>query len=73
MTARAQGRPWDMGKNFSYSAPVGTVHQVEDVDLDSAELSLTVNGVSAEDSTYDYRFPACNPDMEPRQRHPPYL
>lgn len=30
-----------MGKNFSYSAPVGTVHQAEDVDLDSAELSLT--------------------------------
>lgn len=50
MTARAQGRPWDMGKNFSYSAPVGTVHQAEDVDLDSAELSLTVNGVSKQHS-----------------------
>lgn len=39
------GRPWEIGKAFEHSAPIGPVHRVEDVGhLDAGEITLTVNG-----------------------------
>lgn len=43
--AKKQGRPWDLGKAFDYSAPIGPLHRVQDTGLiTAANLSLTVNG-----------------------------
>lgn len=43
--ARDKGRPWDMGKNFAQSAPIGAIHPAEDVGhLTHGALRLTVNG-----------------------------
>lgn len=39
------GRPWEIGKAFERSAPVGIVHTVADVGhLDQGRVELTVNG-----------------------------
>ncbi len=43
--AKKMGRPWEIGKSFERSAPVGPLHPVSDVGhLSSGEISLTVNG-----------------------------
>ena len=43
--AKKAGRPWEIGKSFERSAPVGPLHPVSDVGhLSSGEISLTVNG-----------------------------
>jgi 2-keto-4-pentenoate hydratase/2-oxohepta-3-ene-1,7-dioic acid hydratase in catechol pathway len=43
--AKAKGLPWDTGKAFDHSAPIGEIARVEDVgELGSRTLSLTVNG-----------------------------
>ncbi|MES2031986.1 MAG: fumarylacetoacetate hydrolase family protein [Pseudomonadota bacterium] len=45
LKARGEGRPWDTGKNFEQSAPLGTFHRVSDVGhLDRGSIRLTVNG-----------------------------
>lgn len=45
LQARAQGRPWDMGKNFSGAAPVGAIHPSTTTGhLTRGTLRLTVNG-----------------------------
>jgi len=45
LEARDKGRPWEFGKSFAHSAPVGAVHRAQDVGhLASAALTLTVNG-----------------------------
>jgi fumarylpyruvate hydrolase len=45
LEAREQGRPWDTGKNFEQSAPLGTIHLVDEVGhLESGTIELTVNG-----------------------------
>ncbi len=45
LAAREQGRPWDMGKAFDRSAPVGPIHPVSTVGhLSTGEIKLTVNG-----------------------------
>jgi fumarylpyruvate hydrolase len=42
---REQGRPWEIGKAFDYSAPIGMLHpKSETGEMNSAEISLTVNG-----------------------------
>jgi fumarylpyruvate hydrolase len=42
---REQGRPWEIGKAFDYSAPIGLLHPKSDTgEMNSAEISLTVNG-----------------------------
>lgn len=42
---REQGRPWEIGKAFDYSAPIGVLHpKSETGEMNSAEISLTVNG-----------------------------
>lgn len=44
------GRPWEIGKAFEASAPVGPVHPVSEVGfLDDGRISLTVNGELRQD------------------------
>lgn len=46
LAARDRGRPWDVGKNFEQSAPVGAVHRRSDVgSIERGVLELRVNGV----------------------------
>lgn len=43
--AKAAGRPWDVAKGFDNSAPVSSIHPVDQVGvLGHAEISLAVNG-----------------------------
>ena len=42
---REQGRPWEIGKAFDFSAPVGLLHPKAQVgELGDAQISLQVNG-----------------------------
>jgi fumarylpyruvate hydrolase len=43
--AKKQGRPWEIGKAFERSGPVGPLHSVEKVGhLDHGRIELKVNG-----------------------------
>ena len=43
--ARDKGRPWEFGKSFSHSAPIGPVYRVADIGHPAeATISVTVNG-----------------------------
>ncbi len=43
--AKKQGRPWDVGKGFDHSAPIGPIHPVAQVgDVGKAAIALSVNG-----------------------------
>ncbi len=43
--AKKMGRPWEIGKSFERSAPVGPLHQVSEVGHpETGEITLTVNG-----------------------------
>jgi fumarylpyruvate hydrolase len=45
LDARDKGRPWEFGKSFAQSAPIGPVHPATRVGhLSAAGISLTVNG-----------------------------
>ncbi|MFM2371563.1 MAG: hypothetical protein RIS85_1285 [Pseudomonadota bacterium] len=45
LEARAKGRPWDTGKNFEESSPLGLVHPIAETgDMASGSIRLTVNG-----------------------------
>lgn len=45
MKMREMGRPWELGKAFDYSAPIGTLHKSEQVsDIANANIWLKVNG-----------------------------
>jgi len=45
LEARDKGRPWEFGKSFALSAPVGTLHRAQDIGHPaSAAISVTVNG-----------------------------
>lgn len=45
LEARDKGRPWEFGKSFAQSAPIGPIHTVAQVGhLSAANISLTVNG-----------------------------
>jgi fumarylpyruvate hydrolase len=45
LEARDKGRPWEFGKSFALSAPIGTLHRAQDVGhLSTAAITLTVNG-----------------------------
>ncbi len=50
--AKKQGRPWDIGKSFDFSAPIGPIKRAADcrVDADTA-ISLEVNGTMRQQST----------------------
>jgi fumarylpyruvate hydrolase len=48
--AKKLGRPWDMGKGFDKSAPIGAMVAAGGVDPARASISLTVNGVTRQSS-----------------------
>lgn len=42
---KKQGRPWEVGKAFDHSAPIGPIYPVADVQgIENAAISLEVNG-----------------------------
>jgi fumarylpyruvate hydrolase len=48
--ARDKGRPWDYGKNFAYSAPIGSIRPVaRGGHVSSGAIRLTVNGQIKQD------------------------
>ena len=52
--AKAKGLPWDTGKAFDHSAPVGDIVVADAVgDLGARTLSLTVNGSVRQQATLD--------------------
>ena len=51
LVARDKGRPWEFGKSFSLSAPVGKIHRSADIGHPSAgAIELLVNGQSRQSS-----------------------
>ena len=49
--AKKQGRPWEVGKAFDQSAPVGPLHSREQLGtLESGAISLSVNGETKQSS-----------------------
>lgn len=49
--ARDKGRPWDAGKNFEQSSPLGMIHPVAEVGhLSTGSIRLTVNGQTRQDA-----------------------
>ncbi|MFJ4290825.1 fumarylacetoacetate hydrolase family protein [Cupriavidus sp. NPDC089707] len=52
MKMREMGRPWEIGKAFDASAPVGPIHRASDIGHpQQAALWLTVNGETRQRST----------------------
>jgi fumarylpyruvate hydrolase len=51
LEARDKGRPWEFGKSFAMSAPVGRLHRAQDIGHPAAAMiSLTVNGQTRQSS-----------------------
>ncbi len=51
MRMREQGRPWEIGKAFDFSAPVGPVRRRADTgEIDSGAITLEVNGETRQKS-----------------------
>jgi fumarylpyruvate hydrolase len=45
LEARDKGRPWEFGKSFAQSAPIGAIHRSQEIGHPtSASITLTVNG-----------------------------
>jgi fumarylpyruvate hydrolase len=45
LEARDKGRPWEFGKSFAQSAPIGPIHKASEVGhVSEGEISVTVNG-----------------------------
>jgi fumarylpyruvate hydrolase len=45
LEARDKGRPWEFGKSFATSAPIGAIHRAEDIGHPrDAAITLTANG-----------------------------
>lgn len=45
LEARDKGRPWEFGKSFAQSAPIGAIHRAQDIGHPTAgAISVTVNG-----------------------------
>ena len=42
--AKKTGRPWDMGKGFDFSAPMGALVPARGVDVSKGKIELKVNG-----------------------------
>ena len=48
---REKGRPWEVGKAFDYSAPIGLIHALADVgEVNTGDIHLTVNGKTVQRS-----------------------
>jgi fumarylpyruvate hydrolase len=51
LEARDKGRPWEFGKSFATSAPIGPVHRVQDIGHpQEGAISVTVNGAAKQTS-----------------------
>ncbi|WP_175687549.1 fumarylacetoacetate hydrolase family protein [Burkholderia multivorans] len=51
MKMREMGRPWEIGKAFDWSAPIGPIHKAGDVGhFESGDIWLTVNGETKQKS-----------------------
>jgi fumarylpyruvate hydrolase len=51
LDARDKGRPWEFGKSFALSAPIGALHRAQDVGHPaSAPITLQVNGLPRQSS-----------------------
>jgi fumarylpyruvate hydrolase len=51
LEARDKGRPWEFGKSFAQSAPIGPLHRAADIGHpEAATISLTVNGEKRQSS-----------------------
>ncbi|HWL27343.1 MAG TPA: fumarylacetoacetate hydrolase family protein [Burkholderiaceae bacterium] len=49
--AKKLGRPWEVGKGFDHSAPIGPLHPREQTgELNSGAISLSVNGTAKQSS-----------------------
>jgi len=54
LEARDKGRPWEFGKSFAQSAPVGPLHRARDIGHPSAAaITLMVNGQTRQSSDID--------------------
>lgn len=54
LEARDKGRPWEFGKSFAKSAPVGALHRVQEVGhVASAAITLQVNDQPRQSSDVD--------------------
>jgi fumarylpyruvate hydrolase len=54
LAARDKGRPWEFGKSFARSAPIGAVHRAQDIGHPFAgAITLTVNGQPRQSSDID--------------------
>jgi fumarylpyruvate hydrolase len=52
--AKKLGRPWDIGKSFDHSAPIGPVRRAAECKVDgSTRITLEVNGAVRQQSTID--------------------
>jgi fumarylpyruvate hydrolase len=48
---REQGRPWEIGKAFDHSAPIGPVRRLADIgELNQGAITLTVDGQTRQSS-----------------------
>jgi len=52
MELRKAGRPWELGKAYDQSAPIGPIHPAAQVSgIENARIWLSVNGESRQDSS----------------------
>ena len=52
--AKKAGRPWEIGKAFDQSAPIGPIHPIAKTGwMDKGEIALQVNGKTTQQSTID--------------------
>lgn len=53
-TMKQSGRPWEIGKAFDFSAPIGEIYQRHHVKaIEDAQIYLSVNGETKQQSTID--------------------
>jgi fumarylpyruvate hydrolase len=67
LEARDKGRPWEFGKSFRQSAPIGLIHRAQDVGHPTeAAITLTVNGATKQSSDIAkliWSVPECIADL----------
>ena len=49
LEARDKGRPWEIGKNFAFSAPLAAIRPVSEGHVSSGPIQLHVNGALKQD------------------------
>jgi len=51
LEARDKGRPWEFGKSFARSAPIGAIHRAQDIGHPAqGRIAVTVNGQARQSS-----------------------